>query len=90
MAIKRKMSCGVIMDLSVVFASMCCMYAAPGGTMRVLRMVRQGAPYACFCFKQGAGKPRVGIGNMLYNPPVLHNLVCGRVCKFAGVIVAIN
>jgi len=47
--IKRKMSCGVIMELSVVFARMCCMYAAPGGTMLVLRMVRQGAPYACCC-----------------------------------------
>jgi len=33
------------MELSVVFARMCCMYAAPGGTMLVLRMVRQGAPY---------------------------------------------
>ena len=27
---------------------------------------------------------------MFYNPPVLHELVCSGLCKFAGMFVTIN
>jgi len=56
--------------------------------MRVLRMVRQGAPYACFCFKQGAGETRSSICFMLYYLPTLDKALSLNIREFTGMKIS--